>query len=297
MTRGLAERQHGVITRSQLLSLGFSSKAIEHRIARGRLHRVWSGVYALGRPHISRRGIWTAAVLACGPDAALSHATAAALWEIRAEPRGAIEVSVPSALVKRHAGIIAHRRSSLLRCDLTFRDGIPVTSPAATLIDLAARLPRRQLEAAINEADKRDLTNPDELRTALETARRRPGVASLRETLDRHTFALTDSELERRFLAIVRHAGLKTPTTGARLNGFKVDFHWAQLGLVVETDGLRYHRTPAQQARDRLRDQAHAAAGLTPLRFTHAQVRYESDHVRATLAAVARRLGESDRRP
>jgi very-short-patch-repair endonuclease len=112
----------------------------------------------------------------------------------------------------------------------------------------------------------------------------------LREVLDRRTFTLTDSELERRFLPIVRRTGLSLPRTGHHLNGFKVDFYWPDLGLVVETDGLRYHRTPAQQSRDRLRDQAHAAAGLTPLRFTHAQVRYEPRHVQATLEAVARRL-------
>jgi very-short-patch-repair endonuclease len=112
--------------------------------------------------------------------------------------------------------------------------------------------------------------------------------------LDRRTFVLTDSELERRFLPIARAAGLGAPSTGERVNGFRVDFFWAVLGLVVETDGLTYHRTPAQQARDRLRDQAHAAAGLTSLRFTHGQVRYAPGHVRKTLAAVAARLG-SDR--
>jgi len=112
----------------------------------------------------------------------------------------------------------------------------------------------------------------------------------LRETLDRRTFTLTDSELERRFLAIVRQAGLSLPQTGRRVTGFKVDFYWPDIGLVVETDGLRYHRTPAQQAGDRVRDQVHATAGLTPLRFAHAQVRFESGYVPATVAAVARRL-------
>lgn len=101
---------------------------------------------------------------------------------------------------------------------------------------------------------------------------------------------LTESELERLFLPIARRAGLSPPEASAIVNGFKVDFFWSELGLVVETDGLRYHRTPAQQARDRLRDQAHIAAGLTPLRFTHAQVRFEPKHVQGTLAKVARRL-------
>ena len=142
-----------------------------------------------------------------------------------------------------------------------------------------------------NEADKLDLTDPEALRAALDDViARRPGVAALRRTLDRRTFALTDSELERRFLPVARRAGLPRPQTGRRLNGFRVDFYWPDLGLVVETDGLRYHRTPAQQARDRLRDQAHATAGLTTLRFTHAQIAHDGGHVRVTLDAVARRL-------
>ncbi|MGH2589894.1 MAG: endonuclease domain-containing protein [Actinomycetota bacterium] len=118
----------------------------------------------------------------------------------------------------------------------------------------------------------------------------RPGIANLRATLDRRTFTLTDSELERRFLPLARRAGLPPPQTRQRVNGFRVDFYWPRLGLIVETDGLRYHRTPAQQARDRLRDQVHAAAGLTCLRFTRAQVRFEPGHVQATLSIVAGRL-------
>lgn len=115
----------------------------------------------------------------------------------------------------------------------------------------------------------------------------------MRAILDRHTFVLTDSELERRFLPLVRRVGLPLPHTGRYVNGWKVDFFWPDLGLVVETDGLTYHRTPAEQARDRLRDQTHSAAGLTPLRFTHWQVALEAQHVKATLGAVAARLAEA----
>lgn len=112
----------------------------------------------------------------------------------------------------------------------------------------------------------------------------------MRSLLGARAFRLTDSELERRFLRLVRRVNLPVPQTGARLNGFKVDFYWPELGLVVETDGLRYHRTPAQQARDRERDQAHTAAGLTQLRFTHAQVFRDPVRVGQTLRAVVRRL-------
>ena len=165
-----------------------------------------------------------------------------------------------------------------------------MTAPICTLIDIALALSESQLERAVNEADRLDLVDPPSLLDALGDYTAQPGVGRLREVLDRHTFKLTDSELERRFLMLVKGTGLPMPLTGQRLNGFRVDFFWPDLGLVVETDGLRYHRTPAQQARDQRRDQAHTAAGLTPLRFAHAQVRYEPDRVRSVLLTTARRL-------
>jgi Protein of unknown function (DUF559) len=286
----LVKRQHGVVSRAQLLELGFTPHAIAHRIAMGRLHPIWRGVYAVGRPEVTRHGRWMAAVLACGPGAALSHESAAALWEIRQGERGLIEISVPSGSFRRRAGIRAHRRTQLDATDIGRCHRIPVTRPIPTLVDLAARLPRNQLEAAIIEADKRDLIHPGSLGSKLAALRGRPGVGRLRKILDRGTLVLTDSELERRFLPIVRKSGLPLPQTGRWVNGFKVDFFWPDLGLVVETDGLRYHRTPAQQRRDRVRDQAHTSAGLTPLRFTHSQVAYEPDQVEATLVAVVKRL-------
>lgn len=289
----LAAAQHGVVAWRQLLGLGFTRHAVGHRIATGRLHPVHRGVYAVGRPELTLHGRWMAAVLACGPGAVLSHDAAAGLWELAVPWAGAVDVSVPGHARGRDSEIVVHRRPWLTRADRSVVDGIPVTSPVCTLVDLAARRGRAAVEAAINEADKRDVMDPETLRAALDGTPRRPGLGVLREVLDRRTFTLTDSELERLFLPIARGAGLSQPKTGEWLNGFKVDFYWPELGLVVETDGLRYHRTAAQQARDRLRDQAHAAAGLTPLRFTRAQVRYEPEHVQATLAAVARRLGNS----
>ncbi len=287
----LVARQHGVIARRQLLELGFSSKAIAHRIAAGRLHPVWRGVYAVGRRELTQHGRWMAAVLACGCDAVLSHTSAAALWGIRAARRpDRLHVSVPAHVARRVGGIVVHRPSSPA---VTRHVGIPVTDPVCTLADLATLLSAAQLETAINEGDKLGLIDPDELRSTIGAGGYRRGAPALRAVLDRHTFTLTDSELERRFLPLARAAGLPLPETGRYRNGFKVDFLWPGLGLVVETDGLRYHRTPAEQARDRLRDQAHAAAGLTPLRFTHAQVAREPRHVKATLAAVARQLSEA----
>lgn len=276
-----------MVARSQLLGLGFGPDSIKHRIARGRLHPLWRGVYAVGRPEVDQHGRWMAAVLSCGSTALLSHRSAAALWGLLRHSPG-IEVVVPQDVVRRRPGIRVHRRSCLGPEHRRRVAGIPVTDPVSTLIDLASCVKNGQLERAINEADRLDLIDPETLRAAIEPLSRRPGLARLRTLLDRQTF--TDSGLERRFLSLARSAGLPAPKTQARVNGFRVDFYWADLGLVVETDGLRYHRTPAQQANDRRRDQVHAVAGLTPLRFSEAQVRFESDQVQAILAAVADRL-------
>lgn len=231
-----------------------------------------------------------AAVLACGPGAVLSHASAAELWGVRPESAASVEVSVPSGAGRRCSDIRIHRRAGLGRAHVACHKGIPVTTPVLTLIDLASRHDDRSVERAVNEADRLDLIDPSALRDALDAYAGWPGVVRLRALLDRRTFRLTDSELERLFLSLAAQTGLPLPLTRQRLNGFRVDFFWPELRLVVETDGLRYHRTPAQQARDRLRDQAHLAAGFTPLRFTHGQVRYEAEYVRSTLRAVVRRL-------
>jgi very-short-patch-repair endonuclease len=286
----LAADQHGVIARRQLLALGMGRQAITHRIKRGRLHRTrWRSVYAVGRPQLRRRGVLMAAVLAGGPEAVLSHPSAAELWAIRPHESCPIELSIPADRTCRRGGLVAHRRMLAPGC-VTNHDGIPVTTPVQTLIDLATCLSPHELEAAINAADRLELVDPEQLRAAIDEGQGQRGVAVLRELLDRSTFTLTDSQLERMFLALARRAGLPPPLTQQWINDFRVDFYWPDLGLVVETDGLRYHRTPHQQTVDRRRDQAHTAAGLTALRFSHAQVRYEAGHVQEVLASTARRL-------
>jgi very-short-patch-repair endonuclease len=281
----LATRQKDVVTCAQLLELGYSRAAIRHRLATGRLHVVHRGVYAVGRRRLTREGEYMAAVLACGPTAALSHESSAALWQVRPERYPRIEVSVAGGQ-RIVPGIVVHeqRHRTVHR-----RHGIPVTSLTDTLIDLAVRLTTDQLEAAISQADILGLITPERLRRNLEKMPPRRGVGVLRRTLDRRSFRVTRSKLERHFLAIVRRAGLPMPLTRVHVNGYEVDFYWPDLGLVVETDGLTYHRTPADQAADRLRDQTHIAAGLTPLRFTRYQVVHEPDHVEAIFSAVAKR--------
>jgi hypothetical protein len=162
-----------------------------------------------------------------------------------------------------------------------------VTDPARTLLDLATELRPIALERAVNEADKRDLIDPVSLRETLDGRRGQPGVRALRRLLDRDTFLLSDSDLEILFRPIAAAAGLPPPLSKRIVNGFEVDFHWPDLGLVVETDGLRYHRTASAQRRDQIRDQTHTAAGLRPLRFTHWQVKHDPAYVTGILRQTA----------
>jgi very-short-patch-repair endonuclease len=286
----LARDQHGVITRRQLLELGFGSDAVEHRIARGRLHRLWRGVYAVGRPEVSQKGRWMAAVLSCGPGALLSHGSAAVLWGLSQTTAG-IDVVIPEGAYRRRPGIRVHRRSGLGAGQRRKVAGIPVTDPVSTLVDLASHGPDWKLERAINEADRLDLVDPETLRATIDLLPSRPGFARLRRLLGGQP--LTDTGLERRFLAIARLAGMPEPETQVWLNGYRVDFYWPHLDLVVEVDGWRYHRTAGEQATDRRRDHAHMAAGLTTLRFAEEQIRDEPDETRRTLAiVVAQPVGE-----
>lgn len=280
-----------MVARRQLLGLGFSEAAVEHRRATGRLRPLRRGVYAVGLPRGNDEQRWMAAVLACGDGTALSHRSAAALWGIGDERWGVIDVSRRLPSPRRVAGVKARRRPSLAEADLTRHRGIPVTTPARTILDLATETGLGKLERTVNEADKRDLIDPEALRAALDGYGGEPGVRILRGLLDRLTFRLSDTDLEVLFRPIAAAAGLPVPLTKQWVNGFEVDFHWPDLELVVETDGLRYHRTASAQNRDLLRDQTHVAAGLTRLRFSHYQVKFEAPRVREVLRTTAARLG------
>lgn len=230
-----------------------------------------------------------AAVLACAPGSALSHRSAGALWGICGERPGWIDVSCTSRRECERPGVRV-RSGTLRPAEIVRHHGIPLTVPVRTLVDYATESTARQLERAVNEADKRDLVDPETLRAELEGYRGVRGVRPLRPLLDRDTFLLTDEELERLFIPLARDVGLPLPKTKETVNGFEVDFFWAELRLIVETDGLRYHRTPSAQARDALRDQTHTAAGYARLRFSHHQVKYEPGHVKRILRATVARL-------
>jgi very-short-patch-repair endonuclease len=231
-----------------------------------------------------------AAVLACGDDAALSHRSAAALWGIGTERPRVVDISVRRRCELRRPGLRIRSRTTLATADVLERDSIPVTSPTRTLIDLATELGPLGIERAVNDADRRDFIDPETLRSRLSRYEGEPGVPLLRKLLDKRTFRLSDSNLEILFRPIAAEAGLPFPLSKQIVNGWEVDFHWPDLGLVIETDGLRYHRTASTQTRDARRDRAHALAGMTPLRFTHYEVRYEPARVRAELIRIAATL-------
>jgi very-short-patch-repair endonuclease len=296
-TWNLVRCQHGVVSRPQLLELGWTGDEVEARLKNARLHRLFRGVYAVGRPQVDQNGWWMAAVLASGKGAALSHWDGAGLYEIIERVRRPIDVSVPLSARRSQRGIEMHPRV-LLPHEITEHHGIPVTTVPVVLTDLAATIRRGPLEGLINRADILGHTTPPDLRAALDEMPQRAGRKPLRETLDRATFRFTRSELERAFIPIALSAGLPRPETCVEVNGWEVDFYWPELDFVVETDSLTYHRTPQQQAVDRLRDHAHTNAETEWLRFTHSQIKYEPAYVRALLVKVARRLlGEVRREP
>ena len=280
----LARKQHDVITGIQLRALDYTRAAIRHRVARGRLHRVYQGVYAVGRRELTREGKWMAAVLACGESAVLSHDSAAAHWGIATPPAIPVHVSVLEDRRSRD-DIRVHRRSTL---KTTTHRRIPITTVAQTLIDIAQTWSTSDLEQAVGEADLRGRIGVRALQTAAINAGR--AGAALRAVIDRATFRVTQSELEREFLRLVAEAGLPLPETQRQFGEHRVDFWWSELGLVVEADGGNFHRTSAQQTNDRRREHAHLRAGRTPMRVTHWQIFHEPAETAALLADVVARL-------
>jgi very-short-patch-repair endonuclease len=275
-----------VLARTDLLGLGFTDAGIKHRVASGRLHPVAAGVYAVGRPDLSPHGRWMAAVLACGDGSLLSHRSAADLWGIGYEEKGRIDVTIRRRSALERVGIKVRSRPKLPERSVVRRFGIPVTNPTQTLVDLATELKPLRLERAVNQADVHDLVDPETLRRSLDAYVGTPGAKTLRTMLDRHTFRLSDSDLEIYFRPLALAAGFPVPLTKQWVLGYEVDFHFPDHGLIVETDGLRYHRTPAQQARMVKRDQTHTSHGFRVLRFTHWQIAHAPNEVAEVLRRV-----------
>jgi very-short-patch-repair endonuclease len=285
----LATGQHGVVARRQLEAVGLGRGAVAHRVAAGRLHRVHRGVYAVGHPVLTVNGCRMAAVLAAGPGAALSHASAAALWEIRPTSATLIDVSVPSPAGRgKRPGLRIHRAASLRADELTEHRGIGVTTVARTLLDLAATLSPRALERALDEAEIQQLYDRTSLDAMARAHAGERGARALAEALDQDGEpTLTDSELEELMLTLCREQQLEQPVPRAWVAGLRVDFLFAASRLIVETDGYRYHHTRRAFERDRERDAILARAGYRTLRFTHRQLTREPAMVAETIRSSA----------
>ncbi|MGN6816434.1 MAG: type IV toxin-antitoxin system AbiEi family antitoxin domain-containing protein [Solirubrobacterales bacterium] len=277
----IADRQHGVVTLAQLEDVGLSRSAVAKRAARGQLHRVHHGVYAVGHSPINFHGWWMAAVLACGEGAVLSHGSAAALWSLLRPISGPIDVSVPTQDGReKRRGIRIHRCASLAPSDeadllptrtqirlVTVRHCIPVTTVQRTIDDLHGAVPPWLVRRARRQAEL--------------VGWRLEGVEGRRMR----------SDLEEDFLRLCRRCRLSLPETNAKVGRWEVDFLWREERVVVETDSFAYHRGSVAFEDDHARDLDLRSAGFAVLRFTEAQLEQELGRVAED---VARALGREE---
>ena len=284
----LATRQHGVVSRRQLLALGMHRRSVDHRIAERRLLPVHRGVYAVGHEALRREAAWMAATLV-SPRAVLSHRSAAALWGIRGGDRARTEITVPRAL-KRRDRLEIHR-AGLPADEVTVERRIPVTTPARTLLDLAAILSPQRLERAATEAEIRRLGSPTSLADLIARYPGRPGIPAIKRLLERRDIGrnITKRELELRFLAFLDTHGLPRPHVNARIHGREVDGLWPDQHLIVELDGFATHGTRTAFEADRARDRALLVAGHRVVRVTWRQLTEEHDAIAMQLRTLLAR--------
>jgi hypothetical protein len=302
----LALQQHAVFGLDQLVALGLSPRAVQARAAAGRLHRIHRAVYSLvPRELLNREGLWMAAVLACGPEAVLSHRSAAALHELQPAGGTRIDVTVPGRSSRSHGGVTVHRSTTLADRDVTRVENIPCTTVARTQFDLAEVLSRRRVERAFDQAEILELFDLRQLHDQLSRNSRRHGVPVVRAVLEKHYPGSTPtwSDLEEAFLALVREAGLPEPEVNAWVDPgdggppARVDFLWRPQRVIVQTDGHRFHRTRQAFERDRRLDQRLTVAGYRPVRVTWRQVESDRRSITRTLVALVNPQGSATTRP
>jgi very-short-patch-repair endonuclease len=294
----VATEQRGRVSRTQLLGAGLSGTTIARLQRRGYMHAEHAGVYVVGHLAEIPGGREASALLAARSGAVLSHRSAAGWWGIAtselgrgdASADGEVHVTAPGNHGGRPSGVVVHRSTILAPRDLRVHDGLPVTSPARTLLDLAGELAPRELERMLDTALVQGRVNLRQINELLRRAGRHAGCAAIRGLLEAHTHTtFTRSEAEERFLAIVREAGLPDPLVNVRRHGFELDFLWPRepgRDVAVEIDGYAFHGGRAAFERDRRRDAILRAAGIDVLRFTWRRLTQESHAVVAELAAA-----------
>jgi hypothetical protein len=237
---GIARRQHGRVARRQLLAEGVDGRRIDRWVADGRLRVVHRGVYAVGHEAPSWRGDYMAAVLACGPAAAISYRAAAHLLSLRRGRPPRPEVTVASTAERRRPGIVVHRVGELDRLDVAVVDGIPVTTVPRTLLDLAPSTAPEDLTRLCHEAWIHHRTSPAHVDACIARNPTKKGAAKLRRA-QRADVLLSD--LEHRFVALLKRHHLPKPRTNIDHNADKVDCHWPRHGLTIELLSYRFHGT------------------------------------------------------
>lgn len=285
----VAGAQHGAVAHRQLLACGLSARQVEVMRARGALTNLHTGVYLLGpfeHPHTREM----AAVLACGPGAVLSHRSAARLYRVLPSPApdGLIDVSVSGRHVAGERGIQIHRSDRLGAHHRGELEGIPVTAPPRTLVDLAGCCGAAELEAAVAEAFALRHTNRAQMVAALDEHCGRRGIRALRALFEHGSAPKrTRSKPERTLLGLIRAAGLPEPLTNQRIGPWEVDMYWPDAGLVVEVDAYSTHSSPWAFERDRRKSAALADRGLSVHRVTALEIRNRPE---VAVAQVRRRL-------
>jgi very-short-patch-repair endonuclease len=287
----LAARQHGLVARRQLLVLGLGEDAIDHRIASGRLIRLERGVYALGHVQLRREATWLAAVLAARGPAVVSHRTAAGLWGLRPPGGTFVEITVVGhGGVVRRGGRRIHRTVELPATDVTIERGVPATTVARTLLDLAAVVPPHHLRRAVERAEQAELFDLVDVQRVLAAHPRRAGrraLVALLADFQTHGDAHTRSDLEARLLQICLDAGLPRPQVNRHDGVRESDFRWPRERLVVEVDSWTFHgRTRQAFDHDRARDRALLRDGWRVARFTDRQIRADPTGVLAEIRAL-----------
>jgi very-short-patch-repair endonuclease len=274
----IATRQHGVLSLTQLLECGLTASGVRKRVAAGGLFRIHRGVYALGRPDLPVKGRWMAAVLACGPGALLSRASAGALHGIRATAATLIDITLTQPRSLKRPGIRVHTCTQLTSADISEEDGVPVTSAPRTLLDLATFLTQPQLERACEQAVLEGSFDLSAISELLARSHGRPGIRNLRAVLARGDLGenVPASGLERRFRNLCEQAGLPAPEINRYLllgdEYHKVDFLWRRERVVIEVDGDRYHSTGWQRRRDADRDSLLLAHGYVSTRIAQTEI-------------------------
>lgn len=285
----LATRQHGVVSAAQLRQLGYSTSAVGRAASAGRLHRLHRGVYAVGHRCLTKHAHCLAAVLACGPNALLSHSAAAWLWGFSRTYSVTIDVTVIRGARSRPS-IRLHQARALGDEQRAHREGIPVTSVPRTLLDLATVVSGERLERAIERSEQLGLFDLRAVDSLLASTIGHPASGRLRRALSAYREpAFTRSALERRFLALVRAAGLPTPSANVFVAGHELDMYWERERFAVELDGYQHHRTRAAFERDRLRQEELKLAGIEMVRLTSRRLDREAETVVNRLAMLLER--------